>query len=72
MDKSDPHILLFSAQRLTVSPALLEWNTDSHSKGNKGISSGSNVFPPVKNYWSVSELIWLELESYEPNMNQKG
>jgi len=72
VDKSDFQIVLLSAERLTVSPTLLEWNTDSLSNGNKGISSGSNVFPPVKNYWSVSELIWLELESYEPNMKQKG
>ena len=65
-------ILPLSIQILTVHPFLMEWNMYSHSNGNKGINLGQNVLPSIKNYWSISEGMWLELESYDLNMKQRG
>jgi len=51
---------------------LLKWNKYSHSNGSKGINLGPNVLPSIKNYWGISEGMWLELESYDLNTKQRG
>lgn len=50
------------------------WNgvNYSHSNGNKAINLVPNTHLFIKNYWSISEGIWPELESYDLNMKQRG